>query len=123
MNKDPGEYLTLGHETIRKAIHDNLVARGLYSARMYMNVSLSIEKQIICQNNKSNIQSDKYHITTTAHLYTIPEIDTFINHCIETVYKRSDSELANVEGSGWSIRKIDKIQFAICRQEAGIIAN
>ena len=29
MNKDIGEYLTLSHETICKAIHDNLDVRGI----------------------------------------------------------------------------------------------
>ena len=93
MRKDIGEYLTLAHETIRKAIHDNLDARGIYSARMYMNATLCIEKQIIGQNNQSTIQSDKYHITTTARLYTIPEIDSFINHCMPVNSLQSPVEL------------------------------
>ena len=126
MNKDLGEYLIRARETIINAIHDNLLARGLYSARMYMESSVIIEKQSPAHINNPRaprFQTDQYHITTSAHLYTIPELDSFLNHCISTVYKRSENEQARVEGSGWSIRRVDRIRFAICRQEAGVIGD
>ena len=103
-----------------------MIGRDLYSAKLYLESSVLLEKQNIVHNDNPRApryQTDKYHITTSARLYTLDELDSFLNHCISSVQNRAENEQARVEGSGWSIRRIDKIRFVICKQEAGVIGD
>ena len=73
-----------------------MISREIYSAKLYLETSILLEKQNIVHKDNPRApryQTDKYYITTSARLYTIPELDTFLNHCISSVQNRAENEL------------------------------